>query len=122
MCHRDSFKRYFLCMLNVYVDTKILNIHGAGELSKFLFSSQAPSANSNPYFLSSSNTCDQTFDSLFTNINPCIYYGDLDSIPKETPSATELSFVHVDIRSLNENFDDLSHFLLQFSVSTSHVL
>ena len=88
----------------------MLNIHDAGELSKFLFSGQAPSTNSNPNFLNSSNPCDQSFDSLFANINPCTYYDDPDSIPNKTPSSNELLFVHVNIRSLNKNFDDLSQF------------
>ena len=96
---------------------KMLNIHDAGELSKFLFSGQASSTNSNSYVLNSNNTFDQSFDSLFANINPCTYYDDSDSIPNQTPSSNELIFVHANNRSLNKNFDDLSHFLAQFSVS-----
>ena len=77
---------------------------------------QAPSTNSNLYFLSSSNTCDQSFDFLFADINSCTYHDDPDSIPNKTPFSHELLFVHVNIRSLNKNFDNLPHFLSQFSV------
>ena len=95
---------------------KILNVYGTGVLSKFLFSGQAPSTNSYPSFFSSSNSCDQSFDSLFANINPCTYCDDPDSVSNQIPSSNELLFVHVNIRSLNKNFDDLSHCLSQFSV------
>ena len=94
----------------------MLNLHCAGELSMFLMSTQAPSSNSNPNLFGNDEIVDQSFDSLLTNINPCVYYNNPQSIPNRTPSSNDLLIVHVNIRSLTKNFDDLSHFLSQFSV------
>ena len=94
----------------------MLNLHCAGELGTFLMSTQAPSSNSNSNLFGNDEIVDQSFDSLLTNIDPCVYYNYPQSIPNRTPSSNDLLIVHVNIRSLTKNFDDLSHFLSQFSV------
>ena len=94
----------------------MLNLHCAGELGMFLMSTQAPSSNSNPNLFGNDEIVDQSFDSLLTNINPCVYYNNPQSIPNRTPSSSDLLIVHINIRSLTKNFDNLSHFLSQFSV------
>ena len=94
----------------------MLNLHCAGELGMFLMSTQAPSNNSNPNLFGNDEIVDQSFDSLLTNINPCVYYNNPQSIPNRTSSSNDLLIVHVNIRSLTKSFEDLSHFLSQFSV------
>ena len=80
----------------------MLNIHSACNLSKFLSSGQAPSTNSSPNLFSNDDTADQSFDSIFTNINPCAYYNNSQSIPNRTPTSNDLLLVHVNIRSLTK--------------------
>ena len=85
-------------------------------MKEFLSSGQAPSSNFSPNWFSNDNTADQSFDSIFTYVNPCAYYNNPQFIPNRTPTPNDLLLVHVNIRSLNKNFDDLCHFLSQFSV------
>ena len=57
---------------------------------------------------------DLSFDDSFNHVKSCSHYDTSSLIPKST--SNELFFLHINIRSLQKNFDDLINSISQFTV------
>jgi len=62
---------------------------------------------------------DQTFNSLFQNVKPC-QYSNFSSLPYH-PNNDKLVLLHLNMRSLHKNYDDLHTFLSDLS-SKPHII
>ena len=57
---------------------------------------------------------DLSFDDAFNQVKSCSYYDTLSLIPRL--KSNELFLLHINIRSLQKNFDDLVNLISQFTV------
>ena len=76
-----------------------------GELSEALCTSRAADPNNEP-----SEICDQIFNSITSNIDDCDYIDFYDNSSNLWNGNDSLILVHLNIRSLHKNFDDLHEF------------
>ena len=92
----------------------LLSSSSVNDLDSFLFSSQAASTSSS-LFNQTFSADDPSVNPILANIEPCSYYDQ----PSSTHSykANDLLIVHINIGSILKNFNNLSHFLSQFSTS-----
>ena len=78
------------------------------NLIDFHQSSQASTLNTSQQI--SDDLCDIILNTLTQNIKPCNYYS-LDSNPLDNSKNDNLILMHINIRSLQKNFDLLTEFL-----------
>ena len=81
-------------------------------LNQFLSSSQVVATSSN--ILYNDFIYDLSFDDAFNHIKLCSHYDTPSLIPR--PTSNKLFLSHMNIQSLQKNFDDLINFITCFTV------
>ena len=80
--------------------------------NQFLSLSQVVATSSN--ILYNNFMHDVSFDDVFNHVKSCSYYDTPSLIPRL--NSNELFLLHINIRSLQKNFDDLVNLISQFTV------